>query len=82
VVDDDVAGLADGISSNDSLDGDDLANVGLLSLEKLKGDVGLVPVRVSLKEVLSLGGRHGLVVGRARNTIIKSYIVCEKSNSQ
>jgi hypothetical protein len=50
VVDDDIAGLTDSVGADDSLHGDDLANVGLGGLEGLEGNVALVEVRVGLKE--------------------------------
>jgi hypothetical protein len=66
VIDDDVACLTDGGRADNSLHRHYLSNMGLLSLEKLKGDVGLVPVRLSLEEILRLNGALGK--GRATTT--------------
>jgi len=54
VIDDDVASLTRGVLTNNSLAGDDLANMRLLVLVGVEGDARHVKVGVSLKEVLGL----------------------------
>lgn len=56
VIDHDVASLTGSLGSDDSLHRHNLADVGLLGLEELERNVGLVPVRLGLQEVLSLAG--------------------------
>jgi len=72
VVDDDVAGLAGGLGSDDALGRDDLAGEGCLVLVDVDGDGGLVPVGIGLEEVLlsrsSLEGDGGTSSGNGGGT--------------
>jgi hypothetical protein len=64
VIDDDIAGLTDGVGADDSLHGDDLADVGGSGLVGLEGDVALVIVRVGLEEGEGgIGGAGGSLRG-------------------
>lgn len=60
VIDDDVTSLACGLSSHDSLHRDNFARQRFLGFKGLKGNVGVIPVRVSFQEVLFLGGRFAI----------------------
>mmetsp|Transcript_30240 Transcript_30240/g.47335 ORF Transcript_30240/g.47335 Transcript_30240/m.47335 type:complete len:289 (+) Transcript_30240:439-1305(+) len=72
VIDDDVASLTRGVLTNNSLAGDDLANMRLLVLVGVEGDARHVKVGVSLKEVLGLSDcrSEGLVEGRLVNKVL------------
>lgn len=61
VVDDDVTGFSSGLGSDDALGADDLSGEGGLVLEDVHRNRGLVPVRLSLEEIL--GGVDGRAAG-------------------
>lgn len=54
MINDNVASFSDRLCSDNSLDAYNFSDMGLFCLECLKGNVAVVPVRISLKEVLCL----------------------------
>lgn len=80
VRDDDVARLTRRIGADDTLYGHNLPDVGVLVLVDIEGDVGLVEVRVSLKEVLPAAGspvRHAPV----RRASHRAQAACGKART-
>ena len=73
MVNDDIASLTSGLSSNNALDGDDLSNVRLLGLEGLERDVGLVKVGIGLEEVLLRRSTSSSSGSESRTIIIRIF---------
>ena len=72
MIDDDVASLASGLSSNNTLHRNDLADMRFFCLERIQGHGRHIIVRVSLQEVL-LRLRVG---GRVESGTVQKMWVC------